>query len=155
MRIRITVVIGTGLMKTPQPGHQILNINFFKSAVRHCVIILKLNALLLNLEAELNRSSKRVVVFATTSINCEIRARLLSARTSLYFEHRTYSCHITKMCNPPLNLGYPKKICLSITANGIYSLSGWRLMSLLVLTHSGVSPRPHLPQESRIFHLLG
>src|SRR5690625_3692043 len=50
-----------------------------------------------------------------------------------------------------------------------------RLMSLLVLTHSGVSPRPHLPQdkegygsdtshaekagfffnESRIFHLLG
>src|SRR5690625_4985257 len=28
-------------------------------------------------------------------------------------------------------------------------------MSLLVLTHSGVSPRPHLPQESRIFHLLG
>src|SRR5699024_11795535 len=22
-------------------------------------------------------------------------------------------------------------------------------------THSGVSPRPHLPQESRIFHLLG
>src|SRR5699024_2179707 len=29
-----------------------------------------------------------------------------------------------------------------------------RLMSLLVLTHSGVSPRPHLPQESRIFHLL-
>src|SRR5690625_4573031 len=25
-----------------------------------------------------------------------------------------------------------------------------RLMSLLVLTHSGVSPRPHLPQESRI-----
>jgi len=50
-----------------------------------------------------------------------------------------------------------------------------RLMSLLVLTHSGVSSRPHLPQdkegfgsdtshaekavfffkESRIFHLLG
>src|SRR5699024_5072033 len=30
-----------------------------------------------------------------------------------------------------------------------------RLMSLLVLTHSGVSPMPHLPQESRIFHLLG
>jgi len=30
-----------------------------------------------------------------------------------------------------------------------------RLMSLLVLTHSGVSPRPHLPQESRIFDLLG
>src|SRR5690625_303117 len=30
-----------------------------------------------------------------------------------------------------------------------------RLMSLLVLTHSGVSPRPHLPQESRIFLLLG
>src|SRR5690625_4414710 len=30
-----------------------------------------------------------------------------------------------------------------------------RLMSLLVLTHSGVSPRPHLPQEARIFHLLG
>src|SRR5699024_424448 len=30
-----------------------------------------------------------------------------------------------------------------------------RLMSLLVLTHSGVSSRPHLPQESRIFRLLG
>src|SRR5699024_6189121 len=30
-----------------------------------------------------------------------------------------------------------------------------RLMSLLVLTHSGVSPRPHLPQESCIFYLLG
>src|SRR5690625_3690619 len=124
MRIRIIAVTGTGLMKTPQPGHQILNINFSKSAVRHCVIILKLNAHLLKLEAELNRSSKRVVVLGTTSINCEIRARLLSARTSPYLEHRTYSCHITKMCNPPLNLGYPKMICLSITAHEIDALTG-------------------------------
>src|SRR5699024_7030546 len=30
-----------------------------------------------------------------------------------------------------------------------------RLMSLLVLTHYGVSPRPHLRQESCIIHLLG
>src|SRR5699024_2432345 len=124
MRTRITVDIDIGPMKTPLPGHQILNINSFKSAVRQCVIIKKVNNLLLNLGSTLTRPSKRVVVFGTTSINCEIRARLLSARSSPYFEHRTYSCHITKMCNPPLNLGYPKKICLSITANGIYSLSG-------------------------------
>src|SRR5699024_3790973 len=95
-----------------------------KSAVRQCVIIKKVNALLLNLGATLTRPSKRVVVFGTTSINCEIRARLLSARTSPYFEHRTYSCHITKMCNPPLNLGYPEQMCLSLSANRVYAPSG-------------------------------
>jgi len=37
------------------------------------------------------------------------------------------------------------------TANGIHSLFRGRLMSLLVLTHSGVSPRPHLPQDKEGF----
>src|SRR5690625_7465141 len=73
---------------------------------------------------------EKKVVFDTKSINCEVSASffrcgpLLSAGTASDFAHRTYSCHITKTYHPPLNLGYPKKICLSITANGIYSLYG-------------------------------
>src|SRR5690625_2768856 len=63
------------------------------------------------------------------------------------------------MYNPPLDLGIRKKMR---NQNMLFNHRKWnilafrgRLMSLLVLTHSGVSPRPHLPQESRIFDLLG
>src|SRR5699024_5715265 len=75
----------------------------------------------------------KILIFDKKYINCDVSARLLSTDTSPYFEHRTYSC-------------YRKWNILAFRG---------RLMSLLVLTHSGVSPRPHLPQESRIFHLLG
>src|SRR5690625_1425158 len=49
---------------------------------------------------------------------------------------------------------FPKNMPFNYRNWNILAFRG-RLMSLLVLTHSGVSPRPHLPQESRIFHLLG
>src|SRR5699024_8208388 len=69
---------------------------------------------------------------------------------------------------------FPKDMPFNYRKWNILAFRG-RLMSLLVLTHSGVSPRPHLPQdkegygsdtshaekagfffkESRIFHLLG
>src|SRR5699024_5207333 len=49
---------------------------------------------------------------------------------------------------------FPKDMPFNYRKWNILAFRG-RLMSLLVLAHSGVSPRPHLPQESRIFHLLG
>src|SRR5699024_4114100 len=68
---------------------------------------------------------------------------------------------------------FPKDMPFNYRKWNILAFRGW-LMSLLApargmstlpakggfsrpssFTHFGVSPRPHLPQESRIFHLLG
>src|SRR5699024_2212831 len=51
--------------------------------------------------------------FDTKYIKCEVSA-LFSAGTPPDFVHRTYVCHITKMYNPPLNLGYLKKYAFQL-----------------------------------------
>src|SRR5699024_8374620 len=51
--------------------------------------------------------------FDTKYIKCEVSA-LFSAGTPPDFVHRTYLCHITKMYNPPLNLGYLKKYAFQL-----------------------------------------
>src|SRR5699024_98740 len=129
--------------------------------------------------------------FDTKYIKCEVSA-LFSAGTPPDFVHRTYLCHITKMYNPPLNLGYLKKYAFQLPQMEYTRFPGaadeppcpgegyvdvarkGRFSRPSSFTHSGVSPRPHLPQdkegfgsdtshaekavfffkESRIFHLL-